>query len=261
MAFLYSTTNLINSTTLPADNATYRSTEDTIYQVEYLYNSRPSKPFKFTAKNGQWIKINLGSRQIVSLFAIFNHNLTSAGTQQLHCSGSNGNWKLLGTMAHRANDEYLKFGVYDQWFRYSVSDAANPSTLMIGEMWLGNWTKFENAKTQSPRSDGPEFWTTEQVTPYGQDWDAYLAENERISISLRNVNDRNSIDEIQTFLQTVFAAGNRFVMIPDDGTPHVYYCKIMNKSDFASRQVYGDASELRDWRIDIKTLTRGITLL
>jgi len=261
MAFLYSTENLINSTTLPADTAAYRSTEDAIYQVENLYNQRPSKPFRFTAKAGQWVKVNLGSRQLISLFAIFNHNLQDSATMQLHCSGNNIVYRLISNLTWRQHDLYKKCGVTDQWFRFSVSDATNPDSLELGEMWLGNWTEFSNAKTQSPRADGPQFWTVEHQTPYGQDHDAFLSENDRFHIALRNVNDINAADEIQTFLSAVFQANNRFLMIPDDKTPHVYYCKIENKSDFADRIIYGDANELRDWRISVKSLTRGIALL
>lgn len=260
MGFLYSTTNLITSTTLPEDNATYRSSEDALYQVEFFYNQRPSKPFRWAAMAGNWIKVDLGSRQTVSLFAIFGHNLTAAATQQLHCSGHNGAWKLIGNLDYRQHDEYLKFGVYDRWFRFSVSDAANPAYPQIGEAWLGNWSKFDNAKTQSPRGDGPQFWTADNVTPFGQDWDAKLSENETFSISLRNVNAPSATDDIQTFLTAVFDNGNRFVMIPDEDQPKAYFCKILNKQAFANRIVYGD-NELRDWRLDIKTLTRGITLL
>lgn len=258
--FLYSTENLINSTTLPEDDATYRSTENDIYQVEYLYNQRPSKPFRWTAKVGDWFKVDLGSRQTVSLFGIFGHNLTAAATQQFHCSGNNGNWKLLGNMDYRANDEYLKFGVYDRWFRYSVSDAGNSAFPQVGEAWLGNWSEFENAKVQSPRGDGPQFWTAENVTPFGQDWDAYLSENETFSLSLRNINSPSATDDIQTFLSAVYDNGNRFVMIPDSDRPQVYFCKILNKDGFANRVITGE-TELRDWRLEVKTLTRGITLL
>lgn len=261
MSFLYSTENMITSTTLPEDNAIYRSSEDAIYQIENLRDTRPSRPFRFTGKAAEWVKIDLGYRRIVSLFAIFNHNIQAVATHQLHCSGNNGAWKLIANLAYRKNDLHERFGVNERWFRYSVGDATNPDPLTIGEMWLGLWNEFSYAKLQSPRGDGPEFWTVDQITPYGQDWDAYLSENEKFSISLQNVNDRNGIDEVQLFLESVFEAGNRFVFIPNRNTPHVYYCKITNKSDFANRRVFGDPSELRDWNIEIKTLTRGIILL
>lgn len=261
MSLIYITTNLLNSTTLPADDATYRSSEDAIYQVEYLYNKRPSLPFRWTAKVGDWVKVELTERQIVSFAGIFGHNLTSAATVQLHASGWNGGWKLIKNFTHRPEDMYIKFGAKELWWRLSVSDAGNSAYPQIGEFVLGLHSTFANAKVTPGRSDGPTFFMGDNVTHYGQDWDNFYSDAETMSISLRNVNDPTTEDDVQTFLKAIFRnEDGRFILIPDDTKPQCYYVKVMNRGGFADRLVYG-SQELRDWRMEVKTLTKGITLL
>jgi hypothetical protein len=67
------------------------------------------------------------------------------------------------------------------------------------------------------------------------------------------------MDDLQTFLDDVIMNnGGRFVWIPNDTLPNVYYVKVMNRRDFANRRVIG-TNELRDWRLDFKILTQGVT--
>ena len=261
MGMRYVVTNLLNSTTLPADDATYRSSEDTIYQVEYLYNVRPSKPFRWTAKVGNWVKADFGSRQYVDFCGIFNHNFGSAATVQLHASGWNGGWKLVKNFTYRKNDMFKNFGIHERWIRLSASDATNDNCLQMGELVLGSKQSLSDCHLQSPRSDGTQFFTNANVTHYGQDWDDYLSQNEHFSLTFKKLNNPDNVDAFQTFLQDVFENGNRFVLIPDVDRPHVYYCKIDKTEGFSSLEIIGDAKELREWTIEVKTLTRGITLL
>jgi len=70
MTLLYVTGNLITSTTL--DSVT---TEDTVYVKEYLYNQRPSLPFRFTTNTGNQIKVDMGAAKSVTNVSVINHNL------------------------------------------------------------------------------------------------------------------------------------------------------------------------------------------
>lgn len=262
MTLRYVTTNLLNSSTLPADNATYRSSEDATYQVENLYNKRPSYPFRWTGRVGEWVKIQLTQRQVVSFVGAFNHNLTSAANVQLHSSNVNGAWNLAANITWRQYDMYAMFGRRDLWWRFSVGDAGNADLPEIGELVLGEYATFENAKVQPGRADGPVFNMADAETDYGQDWNTYLSEAERFSIKLRNINDVSAVDDIQTFLTDIFSnSDGKFVLIPDDAQPHCYYVQVTNRDAFSEQQIYGDAKELRAWSLELKTLVRGITLL
>lgn len=260
MSLIYLTTNLLNSTTLPVDNATYRSTEDTTYQVENLYNARPSKPFRFTAKAGQWVKADLQDRKIATVSCVFNHNFSATAVVQLHASGHNGGWKLIGTYTYRAQDMFVKFGINEKWLRLSVTDNANTTFPQIGEWFVGEHAEFSNAYVTPEREDGPIYYAADEVTGYGQDWEIYFGNAERLTMQLSSLTDTDEIDAVHTFLDTVMENGGRFVLIPKDTLPHCYYVKVMNRDDFATRRVFGDAKELRDWRLDLKVLVRGLTL-
>ena len=261
MTLIYATTNLITSTTLPSDNAVYRSTENSTFPVANIYNARPSYPFMFTAKAGQWVKANLGSRQIASISAIFNHNYTTGATVQLHASGVNGNWKLIDNYTYRLNDMYIKFGINEIWLRLSVSDAGNASFPRIGEWFVAEHSVFENAYVNPGREDGPEYFAADVKTPYGQPWRVVYSSGEKFSMTLTNTNDPNTIDDLQTFLDAVMIDNNgKIVWIPNDTQPHVYYVQVANLSDYATRRVYG-TNELRDWRLEFEILTRGITFI
>jgi len=260
MSLIYATTNLLNSTTLPVDNATYRSTEDTTYQVENLYNARPSKPFRFTAKANQWLKANLVDRKIATISCVFNHNFTDAATVLFYASGHNGGWKLIGTYSYREWDEYVKFGIYEKWLRLTVSDAGNDNYPQIGEWFVGEHAEFANAYVTPEREDGPIYYVADEVTPAGQDWEIYFGNAERLTMRLSSLSNSNETDALHTFLDAVMENGGRFVLIPKDTFPQCYYVKVMNRDDFATRRIFGDVTTLRDWRLDLKVLVRGLTL-
>lgn len=254
--FLYATENLITSITLDSV-----SSEDVLYVKENLYCERPSKPFYFTAKAAQWIKLHFAAAaQRITLAAAFNHNLTSAA--DCHVQGNAVDaWPGtdVGHMNWRLHDECLRFDQTFPWWRFTMDDPTNPVNPRIGELFFGQWATFANAHVQPARDDGLSFYAVEQQTQYGQDWDVYLSEADRFKITLVNLNDPATVDQIQRFLSDISGPAGRFVFIPFPNQPHVYYVKIVG-SPSASRPIYGE-KELRNWSIELKALTRGITLL
>lgn len=237
------------------------STENTIYVKENLYDFRPSKPFYFTAKAAQWVKLFFAAGvQRATLACVFNHNFTNAS--DCHITGNNtGIWPGtdVGHINYRQLDEYLLFDqTYSYWW-LTLTDAGNSYNPRIGEFFLGQWARFAHAHVQPGREDGPTFFASEQQTTYGQDWDVYLSEGQTFKIKLKNINDPAVIDDLHTFLRAISGPAGRFVFIPDDAQPHVYYCKVVG-SPPATRLVYGE-HELREWSMDFKVLTRGITVL
>lgn len=252
----YSTVNLVNVVTLDSV-----STEDTLYVKENLYCGRPSKPFKFTAAAAQWIKINLGAAQTVNVAALFNHTFTA--TVDLDLLAYSDAWITSiynQPMAWRQYDLYKKLNQPARWWQFTVTEPVTPLP-QIGELWLGALGKFANARIQPGREDGVEYIVSEQQTAYGQDWDAYLSENKRFRITLKNINTPSALDDLEIFLNSIHGAAGRFLLIPDHRLPHVYYVKVVG-SPSAQRLVYNpNEKELRQWSLELKVLTRGITLL
>jgi hypothetical protein len=256
---LYSTVNLVDVDTLSSV-----STEDPLYVKENLYNLRPSKPFYFQVKAAQWVKIDLLGSSLVQVCGIFNHNFTS--TASLVFKGYSDAWTTAiynRSLMYRQYDLYRKLNQSARWWKVEVSDAANSAYPRIGELWLGTLSKFNNAHVQPGRDDGVEFFASEQQTTYGQDWDVYLSESKRLKINFLNINDPNNTDDIETFLSAVRGPEGRFLLIPDNKMPHVFLVKVVG-SPAAHRLVYGNKAgekELRSWSLDLKVLSRGITLL
>jgi len=264
MGLLYATTNLLTVSTL-----TSVSTEDPTYVKENLYNRRPSYPMRFTAKSNCAININLLAATHVTFAAIFNHNFTVTPTIALTAGTSSACANFTASPAFAVvtnfNDCFIKpnTGVTDyQYWKLNVTAASNPYNLEIGEFFLGTYSSFTSAiKIRIDQSDGPEYWMAKQKTYYGQDWTSYFSYNEHFSLTLTNVNtSRSAVDEVALFLKTVQQAGGRFVLVPNDSYPFVYYCTIDNLGDYATAQILKN-NDVRDWKLEITTLTKGISLL
>jgi len=259
MTLLYVTENLVSSATL-IDN-TYVSTEDEVYTVDKLYNKRPSYPFRFTDKNDEWIKVDLGSALPVTFVGVFNHNLTAAVTMNLQQAAADAGYALATTPVWRSEDFYKQFRANNRWFKLNIDDPTNDSNPQIGEFVLGTVSEFSNARVQPGRKDGLEIFMADNVTHYGQDWSSYYSDCESFTISLKNINEKNAEDDLQTFLKSIFRnSDGKFILIPDHDQPHCYYVRVKSRKDFAVREVYG-TKELRAWKLELETLTKGITLL
>jgi hypothetical protein len=256
MPFLYSAVNLLTDSTL---NDT--STEDAIYIDDYLYDSRPSRPFYFTAKAAQWVRVDFGGAQALTLAACFNHNFTSGGATLTlkHFSDAWITEDFNLPFTWREHDFYSLLNSSARYWSFNVSDGANPEFPRIGDLWLGAWSRFTGAHVQPVREDAPEVFAVEQITPYGQDWDAYLSTSKRFRISIVNINNPAVVDQFETFIDAIGGPAGRWVFIPDSTKPHVYLVKIVG-NPFAIRPIYG-TKELREWSFELKVLTRGITLL
>jgi hypothetical protein len=263
MGLIYSLTNLIDDTTL-----TSVSSEDPTFLKEYLYNKRPSYPFRFTAKTSCTINIDLGAPTAVTFAAILNHNLTSAPSDfTIHAGDSSAcaDWSDGFLRTADFNSSFMKISIAPetyQYWKFSFSDAGNASNIEIGEAFLGTWSAFTSAvKVRIEQADGPEYWLGKSKTHYGQDWTVYLAQNKRFIWTLTNiVANMSAVDEVELFLDDVQQAGSRFVFVPNDSYPWVYYATIDNVANYASNLDFG-TRDIRDWQLNICTLTNGISLL
>lgn len=192
--------------------------------------------------------------------AIFNHNLPNTTTLSLDASNVDGGWSLVSTPVWREEALYSTFGATLKWWKLNINAGA-VVVPQIGELFLGQWAAFENAFVQPGRSDGPEFYASNNITHYGQEWNAYYSNVDTFTISLKSLTDPSAVDALQTFLKDIWEnEDGKFVLIPDHNQPHVYYVQVVNRGGFANREIYG-VKELRDWKLELKSLTNGITLL
>ena len=276
--FKYVITNLINSDVLDSV-----SSEDAVYVQENLYNVRPSFPFRFTgvgsAGNPEWICVEFPIPRKITFVGLFNTNfirnhhsdvLTLKGCDT-GCGSGGCNWAapdfsldLLDSWTPNHRNLYSKLDERRLGWRLDIINSRNPdSYLEIGDYVLGNWKKFsKNVHLQPGRDDGPDFRMGNQRTYFGQDWTNYFSETEQsFTMKFMNTGDPQVVDEFKVFLTAVQSQGGKFILIPDDDTPFAYYVVITRMDDFARRILYGLTGEVREWEVDLRTLTEGIILI
>ena len=279
MGMLYAIENLISS-----DTPLFSSSEDAAEWVslDNLYNKRPSKPFRFTGQgsigNPEWICVDLMAAQKVTFVGVFNHNMIlSAVGDSLYiqgcdsaCRGESGecNWdappyelSLEDRIVENFRNLYREIDATYRYFTLEIIDQNNPYALEIGELFLGTTERFTNAKLQPGMADGPMFTRTKQTTHYGQNWIQSLSESYRFSIEIINTGLANQVDELNYFLRRVHENGGKFVFIPREDLPFAYYVFLDNERDFANQIVRGRTDRVYSYRLELQSLTEGISLL
>lgn len=264
--------------------------EDTVYVMDNLYNGRPSKPYRSTSIGAvgtpEWICVHFPSPRMISLVALFNHNLTAlAGIGDelrlkgcdLGCESPECNWNapddevdMSGQLievekADRATFENLYFRTKMRRpnYRIDIIDQNNTDGYIeIGELFLGNWEDFSmNCFLQPGRPDSPMYFKGDQQTFMGQDWLSYYSKAKEMTLTFVNLNTPNRVNEVEVFLDRVHQNGGRVVIIPDRDSNFCFLMKINDTSGFGQRTVYGEDGELKTWSIPFKALTTGVILL
>jgi len=281
MGLIYAINNLIT-----ADASINVSSEDSIYTKDKLYNIRPSYPFRFLGDrasvraNPEYICVDFGQDTNITLVAVFNHNLlgTSSGADitlkaaDLVCPGISGagDWDLSGNCVtslldrlvsnHRNFYKKLDCVPYEAWL-LEVDDV-DVQIPQIGELFMGQWAEFSgNVRLTPGRTDGPEFIFGQQQTHWGQDWVDFRSESEaNFTLQFTNLQNQNVFDEFHLFLRNVAINNGKFVFIPNDSYPFVYYVVIKNVGH-AVRNVSGSFGYLKTYDIELRSLTEGISLI
>jgi len=264
------------------DVAIDASSEDVLYVIENLYNGRPSKPLRFTgvgaALNPEWICIEFDAPKLVTLAAIFNHNLTdlSAVGDELSfkgcddgCGSGGCDWNipdyevdLAGRLVADWNDLYQLVNQTRLAYRVDFIDTTNPAGFVeVGELFLGQYTALTTAHLKPGRTESPLYYRWKNVTPYGQHWAESLSYSVSLGLTVTNLGDPNVVDAVRVVLQAIHAANGRFVIIPNDRHPFAYYVYLENDSGFMSQVARGFECEANEWTFELMTLTKGIRLL
>lgn len=257
MSLIYSVGNFINVNTLFSV-----SSEDPLYVKENLYNQRPSLAFRFDSKTDQDIIIDLGAATKFTLLALVNHNLQSAATMALMANPTNawGAPAYSDPITWREENLYKKLDQTYRWVRVFISDPTNPDKLEIGELILYVYSSFTEAHIQS-QQEGDSYYTAEQETFMGQDWDAALSRSAQLSMKIRKVSTAGDsvAEEIRALLRTLQGSAGRFFVVPDDTHGECYYVKVKG-SDFLADRIFHNVKDIRDWELPLKELSQGISL-
>ena len=257
MAFKYITPNLLD-----ADSLDSVSSEDAVYVAEHLYNNRPSKPFRFTDKDDEWIKIDFGAAQKLTHVSIFNHDLTDAVNLRLQGNAID-NWVAPTydqALTWQEYSLYRHFNESFRWWRLFVDDPTNDNDPQIGELFIGQHAEFANGYVQPDWSQNLKFSIADEETFFGQSWRYYLSDRKEFNIKIQNLNDPANIDDLETFFRNIGGAAGRFVFIPHDDYPYCFLVEIA-KTSIKNLQIVRGTNDLNEWTMTLRTLVRGIRLL
>lgn len=281
----YSITNLVDVDTLIDVYS-----EDDVYVMENLYNGRPSKPYRSTGIGAvgtpEWICVAFPTPRMISLVALFNHNLTAlngVGDElrfkgcDLGCESPECNWDapddeidLSGELIEVAKADrptfenlYFRTKMRRPNYRLDVIDQNNTDGYIeIGEYFLGNWEDFSSTCFLQPgRADSPMYFKGDQRTFMGQDWLSYYSKSKEMTLTFRNINTPDQVNEIEVFLDRVHQNGERVVIIPDKDSKFCFMMQITDSSGFGQRVVYGEEGAAMTYNIPMKALTTGVILL
>ena len=257
MGFKYIATNLLD-----VDSLESVSSENTIYVREHLYNNRPSKPFRFTAKLAQYIRLHWAVAQKVTHISIFNHDVTAAATFQIQAlDGAAG-----GAPAYTRNLTWQAYSLYEhldrtyQWWQIYINDPGHTTFPQIGELYFGQHAEFSNGYVQPDWNQELSFAIASEETFFKQSWRYYLSDCKEFNIRIKNLNDPANIDELETFFRSIGGPAGRFVFIPHDDYPYCFLVEIANER-IPNRQIVRGDNDLNEWTMTLKTLVRGIRLL
>lgn len=259
MTVIYVTPNLLNANTLSSV-----SSEDSVYTKDNLYNQRPSKVFRFTAKTGNTVTVNLGSAIPITTVAVINHNFTASVTLNIqgNASDSWGSPSYAHSLTYFAgiNNLYFLLNQTYQYWRLTVDDSTNTVNPQIGQFIIGNYASFGSGFHLVGKSEGPKFWTGSQITPYGQPWDVYLSEQMTFELNVTEVTSKGSIDAIRAFLESIGGPAGRFLIVPDNSYSACYYVK-PSTDTFLAPYIIGNANDIYEWTMPLIEFPRGIELL
>lgn len=261
------------------------SSEDALYVQEWLYNKRPSKPFRFTghgtAGNPEYICIEFDAPKLVEIAALFNHNLTAlaAANDEVTFKGCDDPCDLSGSGAcdwdtpdyehdlkpHLVtgwNDVYHVLSQTRLAYRFDFIDSTNADGYVeVGEAFLGALGALSTAHLKPGRAESPQLYRAANVTPYGQHWTEAFSHSVTLDLTVTNLNDPATVDAVRTMLLAVHANGGVFVVVPNHRFPFVYYVHLESDGGFMAQVVRGQDCEWSEWTFNLRTLTKGIVLL
>lgn len=253
----YSITNLLTGDTLDSV-----STEHAVFVKENLYNQRQSKPFRWTAKSNNEIKIDLGGATNITIIAALNHNLTDASTVTIRAAAADqGNlaaWQAGAayTQAMTWNEisQYEALSETFRWWHIEVDDAGNSAFPEFGEFHIGTHSQF-TMNYKWPFEEGANNIITESVTKYKQRWRGIIAKQWMAALDFDAITDANLASEIEAFFNG-HENSKPFLFVPETTEANCWHVLCLN--DYRARRNFENLNAIR---IDLEEQTRGVSLL
>lgn len=119
------------------------SSEDATYGRASLYDSRQSKPFRFTGKTSQTILIDFLTATAITCIVLVKHNLTSGVTISVDYGTTSSVADGTVTPTWTTKNIAKTFAsVSKRFWRLNISDPGNAAMPEMGELYFGNHVTF-----------------------------------------------------------------------------------------------------------------------
>jgi len=233
------------------------SSEDSIYKKDYLYNQRPSLPFRFTGKTDENIVIDFGSAKTITIIALINHNLTSNATIKIQANSVNDFTTPPYNVTLTWHEENLYFTLNQtyQYWKLIIQDSGNSENIEIGELIFSEYKDFSRTFSWG-YPEGIFYNVLTQETQFGQVWKTYLSERRQGFYTFAVVKDDKLKSEVEQFFDDLKGLEGWFLFIPDKTQPECYYVEIINQ--YNAFKNYKDNNE---FELQLREHIKGINLL
>jgi|Deesub1362B_J571_1020462.scaffolds.fasta_scaffold00331_43 hypothetical protein len=233
------------------------SSEDSIYVKQYLYNQRPSLPFRFTGKADENIVFDFGEAKTITIIALVNHNLTSNAILKIQANSVNDFTTPpvdLNFTYHKGN-VYLILNETYQYWKLIIQDSQNTNNIQIGELIFNQYKDFSKTFNWGYKT-GKNYNVLRHESPFGQSWKQYLSDQREEFYTFDAIEDAKLKSEVEQFFDDLKGSESWFLLIPDPDEPECYYVEILNQYEAIIRYKNNNEFEL-----SLKEHVEGIDLL
>jgi hypothetical protein len=244
---------LANNILEDADGFTM-SSEDTAYPIANAYDEEAANPVRWASISAATVEADISVTGYASMFALINHNLTSAATIVLKAGNSSPASNVLSSPAWRQYDLYGTFsGVTYRYWRLEITDT-NPNNIAIGEIKIGTKVTL-NAKPTYGFTQGRRYGKVEQETERGAKYRYNLFTRVFKEYQYATLLDSH-IAEFDTLDQVVLGDGKPFVFVPNEDLDEVLYVRKQTGHVMKNR-TYNQW----EYTLELEAESRGINIL
>ena len=202
------------------------TSEDSVYNRDYLRDGSVIFPFRFTGKENEYIIVGFSQQVSVSCVAILGHNFTP--NVQLTLRASNridmSNPLLDLTLSWHEKNIYACFDeISCMYVRLTVNDPDNASVPEIRELFIGKYVELSQNFSWNYK-DKDIYKSIVDKSEYGQCWVYELFNAKQFMLPFKVVNDE-TCEQLLDLFRSVKGEAKPFVFIPDSNRDDCYFVR------------------------------------
>lgn len=209
------------------------------YNVDNSITLPVAKVHRFTGTADEYIEIDLGSAQAITLAAIINHNGSSSGTYKVKAGSSANPSTVIATFTYREFDMFALFAsASHRYWRFTFEDATNSNGFgQIGYLILGAYTQ-PAFNFQYGYRHVPEFNNRRLETDYFVPNVEEIARRVRLELNFGPMTAAESDTIRETLFESLKRDVTPFFLVPDGDINDGYFGRFEQISMIVDFQRY-----------------------